>query len=166
MKKKRRRGEISVNEKRWAEVLYKRGLTQEQIEQLTGISQAHISRMRKKGDWQDDTLPSLSLSDIIDNIKDMLVKLQLSVLTEKSDGTHDEEFSEPNGVGVQKAVYTMSKLTNQLRDLEEINTAVTLRNEILSMQHFMTWLTKQTKDFSDPLEAAQTYHDLKQKELV
>lgn len=135
---------ISEIERDWAHLLYRRGNSLEDINKLTGINIASLSKMCNDGEWREDTTPQFSIRELLDNAKELLFRLQISHLKGE-----EEDRS--------RVIYDESKLANQIQSLEELITTVETRDAILALENHMKWMSD--KNYTDPYEAAQAHYD-------
>jgi len=123
-------------------------MSQASIAVRLSVSTSAISQLKiHDGDWDDYKLPPISAQDLLDNLEQILFKMQVENLAEKDmDIETMTRFS-----------LNFDKLTSALVKSQELLEVVSIRNTMLSMQNFMEWLVKHP--YKDPLDAAQAYYD-------
>lgn len=149
---KRRKGApISDKEKKWARILFRRGLMQQEIADKTGISQRQISRLAQDGQWREDSTPFHTPQDVLSLLDEHVFE---ALLLLRNGEVEDES----------RVILDIKNLSATKRDVEELIMAVDSRALVLALQQHMEWLSTHP-ELSGPLDAAQAHHDEVQKTL-
>lgn len=143
--RKRNGQSLSPYEKRWARILYGRGSTHQQIADLVRVSKTTVENLKRKdGDWDEIKLPLFRDIDLLQNLKETLFRLQVTMLS------HDES-------DITADVLNCRKLVVAINDLQNLIDEIGWRDMQLCLKKHIEWIEKHKS--KDPLEAAQNHYD-------
>ena len=137
---------MSPQEIQEACMLYYEGHSYAEIGEALGYTKATISRHIPSEVKALGALPqNVTTHIIIRRIQHLLNIMIRNLLQEQ------EELS-------NSSIQQIYKLTNTIRNLEEINEAIQLRQKVLVARDIMEWLI--SNNYSGTLDQLQQYHDL------
>jgi hypothetical protein len=132
-----------------AELLYKRGYKLAEISERINISNRSLMKYKKMGDWDNDKIPSFTLTDLVEDTRIILFQYLQKVL-------HGKQNDDSTRISLN-----VKSLVNALKELEDLAPAVSARDAVETMRNFMTWIAKQNLTDSEYiLKKAQEYHDI------
>jgi predicted transcriptional regulator len=133
---------LSRQEKLEIQMLFAEGLTQGQIASRLGVSQAAVKRVKVA---KQVKLPKhVDLRTLIGRCQHLINMMIRGVLLEEEEASID----------VTMQIY---KLTNTIKNLEEIDESVSLRDRVMVSEQMLEWMIR--KGYSGTLEQIQEYHD-------